>query len=134
MLLNITNGNDNIPVTSSTNAFDEETWKYFQIGNDAKFRFLKRCPRCTVPARNPANGDWLYPKNKRLPQKTLKKMFPLKTIDKEWEEQSSYDRIFESAWKARYDWERDILISIIKDNIKNNNEIIIITYIIKLYL
>jgi hypothetical protein len=83
----ITNGNDNIPVNSSTNAFDEETWKYFQIGNDAKFRFLKRCPRCTVPARNPANGDWLYPKNKRLPQKTLKKMFPLKTIDKEWEEQ-----------------------------------------------
>ena len=58
-----------------------------QIGNDAKFRYLKRCPRCTVPARNPETGDWLYPKNKRLPQKTLKSMFPLKAIDKEWEEQ-----------------------------------------------
>ena len=83
----ITNGDDTIANNSSANAFEEETWKYFQIGNDAKFRYLKRCPRCTVPARNPETGDWLYPKNKRLPQKTLKSMFPLKAIDKEWEEQ-----------------------------------------------
>ena len=80
-------GDKNTSNDALTNAFGEETWQYFQIGENAKFRYLKRCPRCTVPSRNPTTGDWLYKKNKRLPQKTLKKMFPAKAIDKEWEEQ-----------------------------------------------
>ena len=36
--------------------------------------------------------------------------------DSEWEDQRSYDRIFESSWKERYEWEKDILVNIIKDN------------------
>ena len=36
--------------------------------------------------------------------------------DKEWEEENSYNRIFDDIWQVRYEWERDILIPIIKDN------------------
>ena len=67
--------------------FDEETWKFFQVGDSARFRHLKLTPRCTVPARNPTTGDWLYPFKKLLVQKTLKRMFPKKCLDIEWEEQ-----------------------------------------------
>jgi len=36
--------------------------------------------------------------------------------DKEWEEKDSYNRIFEFEWEERYEWEKDILLSVIKNN------------------
>jgi len=36
--------------------------------------------------------------------------------DKEWKEETSYNRIFDDIWQVRYEWEKDILIPIIKDN------------------
>ena len=36
--------------------------------------------------------------------------------DSEWKDQASYDRIFEEAWKVRYEWEKNIISTIIKDN------------------
>lgn len=34
----------------------------------------------------------------------------------EWEDQRSYDRIFENSWEERYEWEKNILVDIIKNN------------------
>ena len=36
--------------------------------------------------------------------------------DNEWKDQRSYDRIFENSWEERYEWEKDILVNIIKNN------------------
>jgi SAM-dependent methyltransferase len=36
--------------------------------------------------------------------------------DDEWEHQRSYERIFEESWKERYEWEKDLLVNIIKNN------------------
>jgi SAM-dependent methyltransferase len=36
--------------------------------------------------------------------------------DSEWKDQASYDRIFEEAWKVRYEWEKNIISKIVKDN------------------
>ena len=66
--------------------WEEDTWKSLNIGEEASFRVLKSCPRCTVPARNQKSGDWQYPtKGEKLKvQKALRKMFPEKTVDDEW--------------------------------------------------
>jgi len=74
-------------------AFSEESWGVFRV-RDANtqergtlFRQIKLCPRCTVPARSPTDGSFVIPKSKLLFMKTLKSMFPSKTIDREWGEE-----------------------------------------------
>mmetsp|Transcript_12410 Transcript_12410/g.18799 ORF Transcript_12410/g.18799 Transcript_12410/m.18799 type:complete len:391 (-) Transcript_12410:189-1361(-) len=67
--------------------WEEEKWSSFQLGRET-FRLLKGCPRCTVPARNPQNGLFLFESKPLLaPQMALRKFWPDKCIDKEWEEE-----------------------------------------------
>lgn len=53
----------------------------------------------------------------RHPQETTSEVLTKGIIsDDEWEHQTSYQRIFEEAWKERYEWEKDLLVNIIKSN------------------
>jgi uncharacterized protein YcbX len=72
--------------------WEEESWKAFSLGSGGatrrrlRFRMLKGCPRCTVPARDPLNGGFLFGAEARLaPQKVLRTLFPEKCTDDEWE-------------------------------------------------
>ena len=73
-------GDKNTPKNALTNAFGEETWKYFQIGENAKFRYLKRCPRCTVPSHH--HRRLAVQEEQAIAQKTLKKCFQPKLLIK----------------------------------------------------
>jgi uncharacterized protein YcbX len=70
-------------VNGSDKPWAEEDWRTFSISG-TKFRKLKNCPRCTVPARDQKTGGWANEDDKLLVQKTLRKMFPEKCIDAEW--------------------------------------------------
>ena len=62
----------------------EETWRKMAIGDVAMSK-IKECPRCTVPCRNPATGEYLFEgRNKLKLWATLKKEFPGKANDEEW--------------------------------------------------
>ena len=79
--------------------WEEEGWERFSIQPAAErdsttaaaasssFRLLKGCPRCTVPARNPLSGEFLFGKElgRLAPQRALRRLFPQKCRDDEWE-------------------------------------------------
>lgn len=81
----------NLVVDGDGPAWDEETWRDFSVGG-TKFRFLKECPRCSVPGRDQKTGEFHFKgggfdgvTGKLLHvQNTLKKAFPAKADDDSW--------------------------------------------------
>ncbi|KAJ9457406.1 Molybdenum cofactor sulfurase [Diplonema papillatum] len=80
-------------MVSGCAAWEEEEWLSFDVGG-CRFRKIKECPRCSVPCRNQATGDYVFagspPKrdgvagSKLQLQVTLGKVFPKKAKDPEW--------------------------------------------------
>ena len=79
----------------------EETWKSLTIHAKTRRRAqengasddstalltmskIKECPRCTVPCRDGVSGNFLFPSDKLLLWRVLKKAFPTKFSDPEW--------------------------------------------------
>eukprot|EP00038_Savillea_parva_P001603 m.105684 g.105684 ORF g.105684 m.105684 type:complete len:410 (+) comp10560_c0_seq1:1227-2456(+) len=81
----------NIVIRGAPAAWDEEDWSEFDI-NGIQFRFLKECPRCTVPGRNQQTGEYHFAGGEYdgvkgallTPQNTLSKAFPDKAADPTW--------------------------------------------------
>jgi uncharacterized protein YcbX/thiol-disulfide isomerase/thioredoxin len=66
--------------------WSEEDWGSFSV-NYISFRGWKRCPRCTVPSRDPTNGSVIVAGDMMRAQKMLRKLFPAKCVDAEWGEE-----------------------------------------------
>lgn len=74
-------------VVSGSQAWDEECWAEFTLG-DLSFRKIKGTPRCTVPARHQRSGKFHFQSRPLLaPQQALKRFWPAKCVDPEWEEE-----------------------------------------------
>mmetsp|Transcript_50268 Transcript_50268/g.92889 ORF Transcript_50268/g.92889 Transcript_50268/m.92889 type:complete len:396 (+) Transcript_50268:61-1248(+) len=66
----------------------EETWAQVDMvsstGSTIALKQIKPCPRCTVPCRDEATGDFIFPQEPTKLWHVLKRLFPRKYDDDEW--------------------------------------------------